>query len=155
MYSYAPNHYLANSAGKVYEHTYVMCEAIGRPLNGDECVHHIDRNRTNNNFNNLQLMTRSEHARLHQIEDHGVVYVDSQCPVCTTKFETTLGNRRKYCSQICAKKASRKFEVSREDLELLVWSKPTTEVAKMLGVSDVAVAKRCRKLGIQKPPRGY
>ena len=28
-------------------------------------------------------------------------------------------------------------------------------VAKFYGVSDVAVAKRCKKLGVEKPPRGY
>ena len=31
----------------------------------------------------------------------------------------------------------------------------TVQVAKLLGVSDVAVAKRCKRLGIEKPPRGY
>lgn len=40
-------------------------------------------------------------------------------------------------------------------LKLLVWSEPTTKVAERLGVSDVAVSKRCKKLGIEKPPRGY
>jgi len=32
---------------------------------------------------------------------------------------------------------------------------PTTEVAKRLGVSDVAIGKKCKQLGIEKPPRGY
>ena len=31
----------------------------------------------------------------------------------------------------------------------------TVQVAKLLGVSDVAVAKRCKRLGVEKPPRGY
>ena len=37
-------------------------------------------------------------------------------------------------------------ERSREELYELVWSKPMTAVAAELGVSDVALAKRCRKL---------
>ena len=45
--------------------------------------------------------------------------------------------------------------MSREFLYSLVWSKPTIEVAKILGVSDVAVAKRCKRLNVPKPPRGY
>jgi hypothetical protein len=35
--------------------------------------------------------------------------------------------------------------VSREDLYRLIWSEPVIKVASRLGVSDVAVAKACRK----------
>lgn len=45
--------------------------------------------------------------------------------------------------------------LAREDLYELVWSKPMTELAKDLGLSDVALAKRCRKLGVPVPGRGY
>ena len=48
-----------------------------------------------------------------------------------------------------------KEELSREELFALVWEKPTVEVAKELGVSDVAVAKLCARLQVPKPPRGY
>lgn len=48
-----------------YEHHVVMMEVIGRPLNPDEIVHHRDGNRTNNVISNLELLTRSDHARLH------------------------------------------------------------------------------------------
>jgi hypothetical protein len=45
--------------------------------------------------------------------------------------------------------------LSREDLYELVWSKPMRELAKDFGISDVALAKRCRGLGIPVPGRGY
>lgn len=45
--------------------------------------------------------------------------------------------------------------LSRQDLYELVWSKPVTEVAKEIGLSDVAVAKRCRQVQVPVPPRGY
>ena len=38
--------------------------------------------------------------------------------------------------------------LSREDLYELVWSKSMRELAKDFGISDVALAKRCRRLGI-------
>ncbi|MFC3638183.1 HNH endonuclease signature motif containing protein [Camelimonas fluminis] len=38
---------------------------IGRRLLPDEVVHHADRNKLNNDPNNLEVMTSSEHARLH------------------------------------------------------------------------------------------
>lgn len=44
---------------------------------------------------------------------------------------------------------------TKEVLDKLVWQKPTMEIAKNLGVSDVAVAKKCKTYGIKKPPRGY
>jgi hypothetical protein len=45
--------------------------------------------------------------------------------------------------------------LSRDDLYELVWSKPMMELAKDFGISDVALAKRCRRLGIPVPGRGY
>lgn len=45
--------------------------------------------------------------------------------------------------------------LSRADLYELVWSKPMTDLARDFGISDVALAKRCRRLGIPVPGRGY
>lgn len=42
---------------------------MGRPLAEQECVHHIDGNKFNNDPDNLAIMTRSGHARLHRFED--------------------------------------------------------------------------------------
>jgi len=155
MYCYAPNHYCANKAGKVMEHVYIMAEEIKRPLASNECVHHIDRNKTNNDISNLRLMTQAEHTALHMLEDREATSIERKCEVCEISFISFQSDERKYCSHTCASKASRKFEISKEDLEFLVWSKPTTEVAKDLGVSDSAIGKRCKKLNIEKPPRGY
>jgi hypothetical protein len=52
------------------QHVVVMEELLGRPLLPDECVHHKDENRSNNSPDNLELMTRAEHARLHALENH-------------------------------------------------------------------------------------
>lgn len=45
--------------------------------------------------------------------------------------------------------------LSREELFEKVWTMPTIKVAEELGISDVAVAKICKKHGIPKPPLGY
>ncbi len=45
--------------------------------------------------------------------------------------------------------------ISREELFALVWERPTTEVARELGISDVALGKLCSRLQVPKPPRGY
>jgi biotin operon repressor len=43
----------------------------------------------------------------------------------------------------------------KEELQKLIWEKPCAKIAKELGVSDKAIEKRCKKYGIEKPPRGY
>jgi hypothetical protein len=48
-----------------------------------------------------------------------------------------------------------RHEVRREELYAQVWSEPMVRLAKRYGVSDVALAKVCRKLDIPVPPRGY
>lgn len=45
--------------------------------------------------------------------------------------------------------------LSREDLYLLVWEEPRTNLAKRFGISDVAIGKACRKAGIPMPPVGF
>lgn len=56
--------------GYMREHIYIMEKHIGRKLVDDEVVHHIDRNKQNNNIDNLQLMTHGEHTALHNKEGY-------------------------------------------------------------------------------------
>ena len=51
------------------EHVVIIERRIGRRLKPDEVVHHIDGNRSNNSEDNLALMTRSGHTRLHRREE--------------------------------------------------------------------------------------
>ena len=51
-------------------HCVVMEGYIGRKLQAGECVHHRNGNRSDNRIENLQLMTRAAHARLHAMENH-------------------------------------------------------------------------------------
>lgn len=50
---------------RVYEHRYVMEKFLSRKLDRREHVHHKDGNITNNNINNLELISASDHAKLH------------------------------------------------------------------------------------------
>ncbi len=45
--------------------------------------------------------------------------------------------------------------LDRARLKRLVWDEPRSQLAARMGVSDVAISKRCRKEGIVLPPRGY
>lgn len=50
----------------VKEHRYIAELKIGRKLKRTEIVHHIDGNKTNNDPNNLEIMTAREHSSLHR-----------------------------------------------------------------------------------------
>src|ERR1700733_2455560 len=44
---------------------------------------------------------------------------------------------------------------TRHALYDLAWSTPMSTLAKDFGISDVALAKRCRAVDVPVPPRGY
>lgn len=56
------------SEKRKFEHQLVMENFLGRELRENEVVHHIDGDKQNNNINNLALMDKSAHARLHSLE---------------------------------------------------------------------------------------
>jgi hypothetical protein len=71
-FSLKPNGYLEYTRGTHKGrsvHVVLMEKRIGRRLLPDECVHHIDGDKQNNNEDNLALLTRSGHSRLHRFED--------------------------------------------------------------------------------------
>ena len=51
-----------------HEHRVIAEQMLGRPLQRNEIIHHIDGNKHNNDPSNLQVMTQSEHVRMHHKE---------------------------------------------------------------------------------------
>ena len=143
------NHPLANSNGIVLLHRHVMSIKLGRWLKTEEIVHHIDNNKCNNNPTNLIVVSASEHTHIHR-----GYRKTAECLSCGKSFDK-INSKQKYCSYKCYNIFCKKFNPSKKELHDLVWRMPTVRVAKLFGVSDKAVEKRCRLLGIKKPPRGY
>ena len=67
---YAPRHPHAHTDGYVMLHTIIMERHIGRYLNDDEVVHHINHRRDDNRIENLKLMTKKAHMSMHMKERH-------------------------------------------------------------------------------------
>ena len=59
-----PEHPKAFKNGQYLEHRHIVEKALGRYLEADEHVHHINHVRTDNRLENLVLMSQSEHARI-------------------------------------------------------------------------------------------
>jgi hypothetical protein len=145
-------HPLARKDGMVMLSRHLMSLYLGRWLHPGEIVIYRDGNPQNLTSGNLELTTLSKLA--HRFRGNSAIlhYPYYGLPF---KVPPSQKNRRVYHNDTCRRLASRKFEIDPEELRQLVWEIPTTQIANLYGVSDKAVEKRCRALGISKPPRGY
>lgn len=146
------NHPLAGPSGRVALARHLVSGREGRWLRVDEIVIYADRNRDNFDPANLILVPRAQVPR-----GLFVNKVEMACAHCGETFyeSPSHAHLRRFCSDACHQDGLRKFDVDREELHRLVWAMPTTAVAAKFGVSDKAVEKRCKLLGVDKPPRGY
>ena len=53
--------------GRVFDYILVAEKMIGRSLKANEVVHHIDDNPFNNLSQNLRVLTKSQHSKLHNL----------------------------------------------------------------------------------------
>jgi len=138
-------HPLVYDAGWVYMHMHVMSVKLNRWLDGDDHVHHIDHNRSNNDPDNLRLEPPSDHSKLHNPRK----IKSKECKLCRKVFKPQSSDGI-YCSNRCRGESQFKINwPSKEEMINLMNNNTQGEVAKLLGVSDQAVYKRCKKLGIK------
>jgi hypothetical protein len=65
IYRYAPDHPKANLNGYVMEHRLILEESLGRELRWDEVVHHKNGIKTDNRAENLEVMSVTDHRKIH------------------------------------------------------------------------------------------
>ncbi len=103
-------------------------------------------NRNNHNYE-VKLPENSFEARTSKLPRRKT---EAVCLICSQ----TVSNYAKTCKKCVIKPV--KFEVSKEELEKMINEMPMSKIGEVFGVSDNAVKKRAKKLGIElKPMRGY
>jgi len=117
-YAVVPEHPKKTKNNYVLLHRVVMENHLGRLLNTNEIVHHIDGNKKNNSISNLQVMTAKEHNS-HHGKEQGKWLCELICPWCKKQF--TLERRKthlirkkhKYtcCSASCRGSFSRNVQL--------------------------------------------
>ena len=135
---YRPDHFhhslnTKGYRGYVYEHRYIMECMIGRALDSNEIVHHIDGDKKNNSIDNLKLMTRSEHSKLHSRTE------DKFCEKCGIKLHDKRSNLCKSCFSYTRRKV--KERPSKDELLKMVEENSYVSVGRMYGVSDNTIRK--------------
>ena len=77
-YKSVPNHPNAGKLGYVAEHRLIMEHYLGRILDKEEAVHHINGNKKDNRIENLQIMSKAEHSSLHMLENIAAGKINSK-----------------------------------------------------------------------------
>lgn len=163
---YIPKHHLANKAGLVYEHQ-IMAEAkLGRELKSEEVVHHNDRDKHNNSFDNLIVFkTIADHTSYHAGSDivlDGDVYVaidKNKYQKCkTSNNKMIVKNECPYCGKLkyysakmcieCYNKERAKDIPTKDELRKHLLDKSMCAIGRIYGVSDNAVRKWCKKYNL-------
>jgi len=119
---------------------------------------HINGNSADNRIENLRILCPHCHSQTDTFAGKNCGHAKPKriCHICNSQIPRWLKECK--CKPKVVKPRPSRHKVphpTAEELHTLVWSKPLTQLAKDLGVSDVAIHKWCRQLGVEKPPKGH
>lgn len=103
------------------EHREVMEEHLGRKLESEEHIHHIDENKKNNDLSNLVLTSRSAHAKGHATRAKEVEIICAWCGQKAYKKPNYLHHNAKqgksgpFCGKSCSAKYTREVQLGRRE----------------------------------------
>jgi hypothetical protein len=148
-----------------FEHRLVMEEFLGRPLNNDEVVHHIDGNGLNNDPSNLEVLTQSKHQNLHlfngphkwsleeaiKLRGQGKTfdYIANHFKVAPASILTAFYRRDLPTTDL--RWGTNKWDVEK-GISLLKEGHSLSYIAKAMDITSPSVRKAFVKRGLLPPP---
>jgi Zn finger protein HypA/HybF involved in hydrogenase expression/endogenous inhibitor of DNA gyrase (YacG/DUF329 family) len=144
--------------GKILKNECSLCGALpewnGKPL--VLILDHINGINDDHRLENLRLVCPNCNSQLPTFA--GRAYnresrkTRSNCPTCGKKI-----NKNSDACRSCANTARRVplSRISDEELAARVWEIPVSQLAAEIGISDMAIRKRCRRRGFPVPGVGY
>lgn len=164
-----PEHPFSDKRGRIYEHRLIMEKHLGRHLLPSEYIHHKDGDKTNNDLNNLVLMTHKEHIHAHSnpdakwelLDDIGWLTKQIESGVSAVKIAKIIGCGdyavRKYLDKHNIRKPTPGGSTTPQYPELLdkAWLEEKTktmtqyQIADLLGCNQRLVWKYQKRHGIQ------
>ena len=151
---YLPKHHRAKKNGYVDEHIVIAEQKIGRQLKKDEVVHHKDKDKSNNNPENLMVFTTmAAHTAFHRggklislpdgtydCERLPIRY----CEICGKQLKTKRAKRCQKCDHIRQRKCD--WPTKEQLIKDLNDFKTNVALAEKYGVSDKTIAKWKKKI---------
>ncbi len=122
----------------------------GKPISLQ--LDHTNGVRDDNRLSNLRWLCPNCHS---QTTTHGGKRFKKASRPCHSCGKPLCRGKHALCKSCDNSSRSTTEYPSDSELAVLVFTRPITEIAASLGVSDVAVAKHCKIRGIATPGRGY
>jgi len=118
LYAIVRDHPNRTDNNYVLLHRVLMENKLGRLLDSTEVVHHKNHNKKDNRLENLEVMSRSAHAK-HHAREMGRKWVDLRCPECGVVFSRqrnkTFLDKPKNTYTACSRSCSGKLVHRRKD----------------------------------------
>jgi len=88
-------------------------------------------------------------------EEHAEYDWTKEIHVKPTKQRSKIKKIKHPHKKVSSKNSKKRVWPEKEELEKIIWERPSEEIAKELNVSGSMLSRKCKQLGIQKPSRGY
>lgn len=142
-------------------HREIMERHIGRELNANELVHHINEDRQDNRIENLKIVTHKEHAQIHLKVKR--IILEFVCAFCGTEFKRemtpqklnyikTHNQTKFFCSKECshAHQIKNKKSITKDEATLIAKG-----IAEGLNMNQISKKYKIKYMTVYQERKGF